>query len=240
MRILRYIYTIWAVFWLAFTFLLCYPLMFIGALHSAVHRLTHIMNKVWAFTFFRGVGFFDKKIGFTKIKGPVVYCANHTSYLDIPLLFRTIPGFFMIIGKSELAKVPLFGFVFSRVYITVNRKNAKDAHDSYKKCIHAIEKGRSIVFFPEGTIPRDIAPKLGKFKEGCFRLAIEKKVPLVPVALPYNWRIFPDYGDRLLTLIRPLAIFSTPIQTKELDATQIQALSEISKNIIEEEITKYN
>ncbi len=240
MQILRYIYTIWAVFWLAFTFLLCYPLMFVGALHPNVHMLTHIMNKVWAITFFRGVGFFDEKIGTTKIKAPVVYCANHTSYLDIPLLFRTIPGFFMIIGKSELAKVPLFGFVFSRVYIIVNRKNAKEAHDSYKKCIDAINKGRSIVFFPEGTIPKDIAPQLGKFKDGCFRLAIEKKVPLVPVTLPYNWRIFPDYGSRLLTFKRPLAIFSSPIETKELDASQIQALSEKSRKIIEAEINKYN
>lgn len=240
MQILKKIHTIWSILWLATTFLCCYPLMFIGALHPSLHRLTHYMNKVWGITFFVGIGLIFKKIGRVQSKAPVIYCANHTSYLDIPLLFLTIPGFFMIIGKAELAKVPLFGFVFKRVYITVNRKNAKNAYDSFKKCGEAIDRGVSVVFYPEGTIPNHDAPKMGRFKDGSFKLAIEKKVPLIPVTMPYNWIIFPDYGSRLVTIKRPTTIIHDAIETKNMQVSDIDGLKERTYQIIQAEIEKYN
>lgn len=240
MKILKIIYTSWCVFWLAITFLLCYPLMFIGALHPKLHILSHYMNKVWGILFFTSAGLFHKKIQKVKPKRPAVYCANHTSYLDIPLLFLTIPGFFMIIGKSQLKKVPLFGFVFSRVYILVNRRNAKDAYASFLRCGKELDKGRSVVFFPEGTIPSHDAPKMGKFKEGSFKLAIEKKVELIPVTLPHNWIIFPDYGSRMLTNKRPLAVFHDPISTENMTIADTDSLRALAYEIIDNEITKQN
>ena len=135
MKVFKFLYTIWAAVWLLLWFLVCYPLLFVGALHPKLHRLTHFMNKVWGVLVFMTDLLWVKKIQDKKPSGPAVYCANHTSYIDIPLLFLTVPGFFMIIGKSELNKAPLFGFYFSRVYITVDRKKSQSRYDSYQKCL---------------------------------------------------------------------------------------------------------
>lgn len=241
-RVLKIIFSIWAVFWLLVWFLACYPLMFIGALHPALHRLTHFMQKVWGVFFYGSCGLFLKVEKPRLPSGAAVYCANHTSYLDIPTLFLTVPGFFNIIGKAELNKAPLFGFYFSRVYITVDRKNSQDRYQSYQDCLNSIEKGRSVVFFPEGTIPRDNAPKMIPFKDGPFKTAIEKQVPIVPVTLPYNWIIFPGSGDsKLATWKRPVAVFHEPIST--IGMTLERDLDELKSKvykIMNDELVKYN
>lgn len=242
MKIFNFLYTVWALIWLILWFLVCYPLLFLGALHPKIHWLTHFMNRVWGVLVFTTNFLFLKKIQHTKVKGPAIYCVNHTSYLDIPLLFLTVPGFFMIIGKAELNKVPLFGFYFSRVYITVDRKKSQSRYDSYQKCLSSVENGRSVVFFPEGTIPNDIAPNMIKFKDGPFKTAIEKQVPIVPVTFPYNWIIFPGTGkSRLASLKRPVAIFHDPIETKGMtEQKDLDRLKEQTFRIMQDEIDKHN
>jgi 1-acyl-sn-glycerol-3-phosphate acyltransferase len=120
---------------------------------------------------------------------PFVICPNHSSYLDIVLLYRVFKNHFVFMGKKEIEKAPLFNIYFtSGMNILVDRSSKVGSHKAFKKVGEEIDKGHSVVIFPEGTIPHH-APYLKQpFKNGAFRLAIEKQVPIVPVTFLHNWK----------------------------------------------------
>lgn len=134
---------------------------------------------------------------------PVIYCPNHSSYFDIPILYYVLPPEVCFLGKSELSQVPVFGPIFNRVHISVKRNSAKQGVESLKKASEMLKRGRSVVIFPEGTIKADIQPHLLPFKDGAFRLAILTQRPIVPVYMPYNHDFMPDDG-RFYPHWRPL------------------------------------
>ena len=120
-----------------------------------------------------------------------VFCPNHTSYLDIMLIYIAIPVYFHTMGKAELRRVPLFRHFFDRMNIPVNRKSRKDSHRAFLRAASDIEKKISITLFPEGTI-HHTGPVMGRFKNGPFKLAVEKQVPIVPITFMNNWLLLPD------------------------------------------------
>lgn len=127
-----------------------------------------------------------------KIPQPAVIIANHASYLDIVVSYLFLPHYFVFMGKGELAKIPLFGLLFKEMNITVNRKSTTDAHRALMKAGEEIERGNSVYIFPEGTIADEGILK--NFKNGAFKLAIDKQVPIVPVTYINNWRILQNGG----------------------------------------------
>jgi 1-acyl-sn-glycerol-3-phosphate acyltransferase len=94
-------------------------------------------------------------------------------------------------GKAELLKVPLFRRFFIQMNIPVNRKSKMDSHRAFLRACSDLDKGISITLFPEGAIHNN-GPVMARFKNGPFRLAIEKQVPIVPVTFLNNWIILPD------------------------------------------------
>lgn len=120
-----------------------------------------------------------------------VICPNHSSYLDILVLYATFPYYFIFLGKKELGSVPLFNIYFKKMNILIDRANAKAAHQSIVKAINETQKGSSIVIFPEGTIPKT-APKLKAFKNGAFKVAIEQHIPILPISFPKNYQLLED------------------------------------------------
>lgn len=111
---------------------------------------------------------------------PFIICPNHTSYLDIILLFSIFKDYFIFIGKRELETDRFFGIFFKKMNILVARDSAMDGMRALNRAAEEMQKGRSVVIFPEGTIP-DHAPDLMAFKNGPFKLAIKEKVPVLPV-----------------------------------------------------------
>lgn len=120
---------------------------------------------------------------------PYIICCNHSSYLDIIQMYNVIPRYFLFIGKYELLRWPLFNIFFRDMNIAVNRGNKMEAAKAFRKAAQAIDRGTSIAIFPEGTIP-DYTPRMKPFKDGAFKLAIEKQVPIVPVTFIDHWRLF--------------------------------------------------
>jgi len=120
-----------------------------------------------------------------------VICPNHTSFLDIVVSYLVIPNYFHYIGKAELLKVPFFNIFFQKMNIVVDRGSIMASHRAFQRCCDDIEKSISIAIFPEATIPTD-TPELGNFKNGPFKLAIEKQIPIVPITYLDNWRLLPD------------------------------------------------
>jgi len=136
-------------------------------------------------------------------------------------------------GKAELLKVPLFNRFFERMNIPVNRKSVTASHRAFLRAGADLDKGSSITLFPEGTI-HHTGPRMGRFKSGPFRLAIEKQVPIVPITFLNNWILLPDDYHR--SAGRPgmaRVIVHEPIETKGLTLQDLQALQQRVYDVID-------
>ena len=132
-------------------------------------------------------------------KQQYILCANHFSYLDIPIL-GLFPLPFKFVGKSSLARIPVFGYMYRTLHITVNRSSYKSRAQSLAKAKEAIEKGFNLGFFPEGGIRLEKYPNMVDFKDGAFKLAVEYQLPIIPVSLPDDYLILAD--DDILNIRR--------------------------------------
>lgn len=120
-----------------------------------------------------------------------IICPNHSSYLDILLLYASLPNYFIFLGKKELGSVPVFNIFFKKMNILVDRANPKAAHTSIEQACQRMQKGTNVVIFPEGTIPASV-PKMKPFKNGAFRVAMQLNIPIVPITFKDNYRLLED------------------------------------------------
>ena len=111
---------------------------------------------------------------------PCIFVANHISYMDIPMIVKVIREPVRILGKYELSKVPIFGFVYKNAVVMVNRKDAEQRAKSVKTLKAVLAKGISIFIFPEGTFNITDQP-LKDFYDGAFRIALETETPIQPI-----------------------------------------------------------
>lgn len=165
---------------------------------------------------------------------PYVICCNHGSYIDIIQMYNVIPRYFLFIGKYELLKWPLFNIFFKGMNIAVNRGDRAEAAKAFRKAAHAIDRGISIAIFPEGTIPAH-APRMKSFKDGAFKLAVEKQVPIVPVTFMDHWRYFGEPLE-LLSRARPgiaRVVIHDPIPTAGLTDADVVGLRRKVYEVIE-------
>lgn len=170
-----------------------------------------------------------------KEKGPYVIVANHFSYLDIPVL-GLIPFDLIFIGKSSLGKVPLFGYMFKNLHIAVNRNSLKSRGESVQRAKEALDQGSSVVFFPEGGISSSEPPNMARFKEGAFKVAVDKQIPVIPITLSYNHLILPDDG-RFLLRYKPVKVVIHPlVSVKGLGIRDVGQLKEKCYRIIQEQL----
>jgi 1-acyl-sn-glycerol-3-phosphate acyltransferase len=140
---------------------------------------------------------------------PYVFMPNHTSFLDIPLVLASIPHNFRFLVKEEFFSIPLLGLtVRSSGQIPLDRKNPRKGLRSIRQAANLLNKGMSIVVFPEGTRSRD--GKVGEFKSTLFVLPIRTETPVVPILIEGTYEALPR-GSVLLKR-RPIKItFLDPV-----------------------------
>lgn len=110
---------------------------------------------------------------------PRIFVSNHLSWFDVPTLASFLP-WPKFVAKSELFKIPIFGWAIRSVgMVELQRDNRKAAFESYKFAASQIQKGTSVVVFPEGT--RGLDYSVRPFKKGPFVLAVAAGVPIVPI-----------------------------------------------------------
>ena len=143
-----------------------------------------------------------------------VYVANHVSWFDVFALAATLPRY-SFIAKSELRRIPLFGFGAEAAGIVfLDRDNRKAAFESYKLAAKQVQAGRSIVVCPEGTRGHDY--HLRPFKKGPFVLAIASQRPIVPTVVHGALGVMRKGSFR----IKPGVVdihFLDPVETAGLD-----------------------
>jgi 1-acyl-sn-glycerol-3-phosphate acyltransferase len=113
--------------------------------------------------------------------GAAVVVANHTSYLDGPLLYALLPPRFAFVIKREMAREP-FGFLLGRIgsHFVERRARQAGAGDA-RRVARSAAAGQSLVFFPEGTFGARVG--LWRFHAGAFVIAARAGVPVVPVVI---------------------------------------------------------
>ena len=157
-----------------------FPILWALLLHKSTYKTFHLMCKIWSNIILFLSGFFAQ-VEFEEELNPekaYIICPNHVSYLDIPLIFVVMPGVFVFIGKKSLSKLPLFGWVYKKTMILVDRSSKRSSYNAFCHASERVAVGVGITIYPEGGIPhRDV--KLQSFKTGAFRMAIEQKVCLL-------------------------------------------------------------
>ena len=230
-HLLRYLghrlYTTWATFWFVLPFVVTYPVQWwLGRTPAGYPRLHRIYSGWSRFSIaLWGVPIEKIQEAEGPLPQPCVYVANHGSYIDIMLLFKTIPGYLNMMGKHTLAKIPLWGPLFGRVYITVDRTSALSRGRALVAARQGLAAGRSIAIFAEGRISPTPGRELLPFQDGAFQLAIAAGVPIVPVSMPLNHMFMPDVKGSLRVRHHRLKIvFHAPIQTTGLTTADVPGL----------------
>ncbi|MFQ3576410.1 MAG: 1-acylglycerol-3-phosphate O-acyltransferase [Cytophagales bacterium] len=236
-KLILSIYTLWVAFWFFGFFLMLWPFFWLFLQSKNTHHLAHHCNRVWGFVvyLFSACLLVVEKKYKTKPNEQYVIVANHTSYLDIPTLYLVFSRKVSFIGKSSLKKIPLFGYMYSRLHVLVDRKSSESRIKSLDHCRKKIEEGYNMIFFPEGTISKT-APILNEFKDGAFKLAIEKQIPILPVTIPNNWIILPDKKPLTVHWNVCKVVVHEPISTLGMTEKDVPRLKSKAFQIIENEL----
>ena len=173
-------------------------LLLIASYKKGYPTLFWIARNIWSPFILFGMGFYIK----TKFAKPLpqgtsyMLVANHSSYLDPFVMFRVSKNPFVFVGKKEYIKVPLFGSIYKRAAILVDRSSSMSRWGVYERANKVIESGTSVCIFPEVNYVDDTI-LLNPFKRGAFKLSIEHQIPIVPMTFLDCKRKFPwspDFG----------------------------------------------
>jgi len=163
---------------------------------------------------------------------PVVVISNHQHALDIPLLMAYLGNQPSFIAKKELKKIPFFSTWMSNIgCIFLNRKSAREALISFKEGAKQIQKGQSVIIFPEGTRSNDLLP----FHKGSFKLPVMAGVQILPVTIVGTEHIDSKKHDKnKITLI-----IDKPLDTSSLDREGKNGIHLKVREIIQDNMEKY-
>jgi len=183
-RPVQWLYCVWGFAWFIAIMLLLFPFVLIASFFGRIRGGNAIfrMCMLWADLWFPLVLIFPKRSYESRHDKtrPYIFVANHSSLLDAAILPKAFRQPLRPLGKVELSKIPVFGYIYKRAIVTVDRSNAKDRAHSVRVLKSIIGKQISVLFFPEGTYNQTKEP-LKAFYSGAFRVAIETQTPIKPV-----------------------------------------------------------
>ncbi|WP_263350744.1 lysophospholipid acyltransferase family protein [Acidicapsa acidisoli] len=205
--------------------------------------LQHRIARVWAHACVLFSGATLQVIGLENIPAETaVFASNHTSYMDTPVVFASLPFQFRILAKKELWTLPFIGWYLDRSgQIPIDTANPRTTLSSFAAGVKTLRGGLNVFVFPEGGRTPD--GNLQTFLNGAAFLAIRGQVPLVPIALvgvrdllPMHTRHFyPSPNGTPLKLI-----FGKPIQTKHHHLRESEALTAQLREAIDQLIQQHS
>lgn len=155
-------------------------------------RAILVVLRTWA-TLFSFFSFFwvstKNQISVNRSKSHI-YVGNHGSYLDAIAVCISVPQYFSALGKVEITKVPIFGLIYKRIVVLINRSSKESREQSVAALKKDIANGQSVLIFAEGTMNQTEKP-LADFYDGAFRIAIETQTPIIPFVMINNRELLP-------------------------------------------------
>ena len=163
-------------------------------------------------------------------KQPMIFVANHTSYMDVLVLAGILPADACFVGKKELFTVFLFRSFMQRLgYLTVDRMDFSKSESEIQRMNHILAEGRSLIIFPEGTF--SYATGVRPFKSGAFKIAAETGYAICPVAIRGARKIL-RANHRLLKPAAIEVIIGDPILPQGKDWAEVMRLREMARLVI--------
>jgi 1-acyl-sn-glycerol-3-phosphate acyltransferase len=231
-------------FFLALT--VCGCLAFLASLVDKHGRLQQRIARLWgrASVFFAGARV--QVIGLENVPAAIlsrkhapaghacaVFAANHTSYMDTPVIFANLPFQFRILAKKELWGIPFIGWYLSRSgQLPIDTANPRATLSSLGAAARTLRAGLSVFVFPEGarTPDRNLKP----FLNGAAFLALRAQVPLVPIALIGVYDLLPIHTRHLYPSRTPIKlVFGVPIPTAGRSPRESESLTDELRQAIQ-------
>ncbi len=235
LRTLRLLYMLYAAILFVAGLAIVLPLALLAAPFGARlgGNVIFMASRAWARAWLALIGIRHQTSGDIPERqdGAYVYVANHISWLDavlVPVIFRKP---IRPLGKAEMGKVPLFGFIYRRAVVTVDRSNPAARRRSVQRLKSLLRKGVSVLVFPEGTFNETGGP-LAPFFDGAFRIAIETGTPLKPVLLLDTYSRMPYQKALPLNPGRSRAIFLETVSVEGLTMDDVAALRERTRALM--------
>jgi len=239
---LRFLYCLYAVLSFLATMLLVLPFVVAGSFFGKIKGGNFIFKvcSIWGDIWFFLIGIWHRNLFETphdKSKH-YIFVANHISYLDAPIIVKTMRQPIRVLGKIEMAKVPLFGFIYRNAIVTVDRSSAENRAKSVRILKSVVNKGISIFIFPEGTFNITGQP-LKEFFDGAFRIAIESQIPIKPVLFLDSYERM--HYDSLLSLNPGVSrsVFLEEISVEGLTSRDVDFLKQKVYDIMEKKLSEY-
>jgi 1-acyl-sn-glycerol-3-phosphate acyltransferase len=238
-KILKRIWAIWFMIVFGSFLIALFPVFWLLLKNEHTYPLANVLRRWWAYFIvsLTGVNYETILEEHLDKNRQYVFCANHSSVLDIPYFAILWNNHFKFMAKMEFTKIIFFGHFFKTIDIAVDRNNKLSSYRAYKKALESIDKGYSMIIFPEGTSQRN-PPELIDFKNGPFKIAIDKQIPIVPITFLDNWHLFHWHGDFTGNPGTARVIVHKPIETKGMTEVNVEQLKSTTYNIINETLLK--
>jgi 1-acyl-sn-glycerol-3-phosphate acyltransferase len=203
----------------------------LGSLFESRGRFAHGCARLWSWLILATTGVSVEVRGLDRLTldRTYVFVSNHQSIYDIPVIFANLPYQLRIIAKESLGSFPFLGWHLRRSgHLLVDRRRP-DRAGILDRWRALVKEGLSLIIFPEGT--RSLDGKLGAFKAGSFLLAIEARLPIVPISV--DGTRFVMHKGELTT--KPGAVTLTvhpPVETSGLDVSGARDLAEQVRSVV--------
>lgn len=222
--------------------LLVVPFVIIGSFFGKIKggNFIYKLCTFWGDAWFFLIGIRHRNIYETPHdkKQQYIFVANHISYLDAPIIVKTLRQRVRVLGKVEMAKVPVFGFIYKNAVVTVDRSSAENRARSVRVLKSVIKKGISIFIFPEGTFNETQQP-VKDFFDGAFRIAIEAQTPIKPVLFLDAYARMHYHSIFSINPGRSRSVFLAPIPVEGMTSKDLPALKQKVFDIMEQKLREY-
>jgi 1-acyl-sn-glycerol-3-phosphate acyltransferase len=242
-RFIRKIYSIYAALWFVLFTLAAFPFVILFSLfgkHTGGNLICGLC-KVWADCWYFLLGIPHQNImeqAYDRDK-TYVFISNHISYLDIPCLFKAIrKQSFRVLAKADLKKIPIFGYIYSRGAVMVDRGSTQNRAQSVRELKKLLSHQVSVFIFPEGTFNETHQP-LKSFYDGAFRIAIQTQTPIKPLLFLDNYTLMDYHTILSLKPGRSRVIFLEEISPEGYTLTTLNLFKEKVYREMERKLREY-
>ncbi|HYB21784.1 MAG TPA: lysophospholipid acyltransferase family protein [Thermodesulfobacteriota bacterium] len=224
----------WVIF--AFMTVILGTVAILLSLFDSSGNIPHLVARLWGKI---QLGITGTRVSITGLQNinpqrSYILVSNHQSNFDIFALLGYLPIQFRWIAKAELFHAPFMGWAMYRIgYIPIERESPKKAYRSMLKAAEAVNRGISVMIFPEGT--RSLDGKLQSFKKGLFLIALKSQAPILPITIQGTARImrkgdWRTYAGKVQITIDP------PIETAGIPTEREEELSQRVRRTLEKNL----
>ncbi len=240
---IQWLYSIYAFITFVVIMLLLFPFAIVASFFGRIKGGNMMMRicMIWADIWFILIFIWHKKIyeaPHDKSKS-YIFVSNHISYLDAAIIPKAYRQPIRPLGKVEMSKVPIFGFIYRNAIVTVDRSSPSNRANSVRVLKSLISKGISVLVFPEGTFNMTTQP-FKSFYDGAFRVAIETQTPVKPVLFLDAYRRMPYESLFTMTPGRSRIVYLDEIPVTGYSIADVSLLKDEVFALMERKLVEYD